>query len=131
MPRDTSRNPAVFEIIEIPRSYIESSMTENPREPQVWNAKRVHDIFGCFLDTFLFSDETAFRIEVARSKIRLLYLLPFQTSSPMFESIHGAHFQDFEMQQTTNTPTPNSEDGIHACVIRGVSRVVERAFGAM
>ena len=118
MPRAASRDLAVFEIIEIPRSYIESATTESPRQSQVWNAERVQDVYGRFLNTLLFScATTAFRIETIHSKIRLLYLLPSQTSSPMFESIHGAHFQDFEIRRTTNTLTLNSEEDIHICAL--------------
>ncbi len=133
MPRNDIQTQYAFEVVNIPRSYIESDILNKQNQRPVWDSKKVNHIFGRFLNTLLHADiKTGFRIETDNGTVRTLYLLPIQKSSPhMFESIYRAHFQDFEIQTAENTLQINVEDNVHVCILRGVPQNTERSLDTL
>jgi len=120
--QDDERTQHTFEVVNIPRSYIESNLTPKQTNVQSWDSKKVNHVFGRFLNTLLHADlTTGYRIETDKGATRVLYLLPNQKSSPhMFETIYRAHFQDFDIRPTENSLRVDAEDNVHVCVITGV-----------
>jgi hypothetical protein len=125
--RDDVQTQHTFEVVNIPRSYIESDIVNKQNQRQVWDSKKVNHVFGRFLNTLMHADiKTGFRIETDNDTARILFLLPIQKSSPsMFESIYRAHFQDFDIQPTENTLQIDVEDIVHVRIIRGVPQNTE------
>lgn len=122
VPQDDERIQHTFEVVNIPRSYIESNLTPKQTNVPSWDSKKVNHVFGRFLNTLLHANlTTGYRIETDKGATRVLYLLPKQKSSPhMFETIYRAHFQDFDIQPTENSLRVDEEDKVHVCVISGV-----------
>ena len=133
MPSKDERTQHTFEVVNIPRSYIESDIVSKQNQKQVWDSKKVNHVFGRFLNTLLYANiKTGFRIETDHGNARILYLLPNQKSSPpMFETIYRAHFQDFEIQPSENTLQIDVEDNVHVCIVKGVPQNTERSLDTL
>ncbi len=133
MPRDDVQTQQSFEVVNIPRSYIESNLVSKQYQKQVWDSKKVNHVLNRFLNTLLHADiKIGFRIDTDNGTARILFLLPIQKSSPsMFESIYRAHFQDFDIQPTENTLQIDAEDNVHACIIRGVPQNTEGSLDTL
>ena len=133
MPQDDERIQHTFEVVNIPRSYIESNLTPKHTYVPSWDSKKVNHVFGRFLNTLLHADlTTGYRIETDKGATRILYLFPNQKSSPhMFETIHRAHFQDFDIRSTERTVQIDEEDNVYACILRGVPQNSERSLDTL
>jgi len=133
VPRNDERIPHAFEVVNILRSYIGSDVINKQNQEQVWNSKKVNQIFGRFLNTLLHANlATGFRIETDRGKSQILYLLSNQNSSPhMFETIYRAHFQDFDIRSTENTLQIDEKYNVYVCVLRGVPQNTERSLDTL
>ncbi len=133
MPTNEERIQCTFEVVNIPRSYIESNLTPKQTNVPSWDSKKVNHVFGRFLNTLLHADLTnGYRIETDKGATRILHLFPTQKSSPhMFETIYKAHFQDFDIRSTESTLKIDEEDNVYVCILRGVPQNTERSLDTL
>jgi hypothetical protein len=123
---------AVFQIRQVPRAYIEQASQAPDSKSSSWSPEKVQLVFSRFLNTLLLAEvRTAFRIETNQGQTHISYVLPDSHRATIFESIHAAHFQDFDLSRTGSPKNPISPDDVHICIVTGVPKKSEHALDAM
>ncbi|MHA2081258.1 MAG: ATP-binding protein [Candidatus Thorarchaeota archaeon] len=120
-----------LEIKEIPRAYVESNPAIEGNQSKTWMMKNTQLQFERFLNSSLHAGiKFAFRIESNGGNGRLLYLLQ-QKDINMFESIHTAHFQDFNIEPCDQPRISSIEGPVHLCIMTGVPKSSMKTLDAM